>query len=311
MTNFFVPHIFMTSSTILFLALLRRRLIIPATLIWLLAGIPFVVVADEHGPLLSSGGVVLRTGTFNVMSENRNFSDLARQIRAEELDIASFQEVGSNFWSRSLKSLADYPETSLRNGVNSANSVVISRLPLDEVTMLPGTERQARWPLLSRAVLAKLVAIALDGMPAQAVAYFSIHPETPRDPSRWRSRNAYLDAVAVEIAKLPVGTHVVVAGDFNTPPWSPFFQDFLKRTGLRDAAQSPWPAPTRAFREFGLPPSLGTPVDHILVSAEITVSDFRNGSDYGSDHLPLIATLLLGHKTEEETGISARTPMLP
>ena len=42
-----------------------------------------------------------------------------------------------------------------------------------------------------------------------------------------------------------------------------------------------------------LPWPLRVPIDHVLVSSELGVASYAVGRDFGSDHLPLFATLRL------------------
>jgi endonuclease/exonuclease/phosphatase (EEP) superfamily protein YafD len=76
-------------------------------------------------------------------------------------------------------------------------------------------------------------------------------------------------------------------GDLNVTPWSPYFQELLAATGLRDSA-----------RGWGLQPSwptmsllLRVPIDHCLISPELHVTERTLGPDIGSDHFPLLVTL--------------------
>ena len=100
-------------------------------------------------------------------------------------------------------------------------------------------------------------------------------------------RNEQLSAVADWVA----GMHgpVVVAGDLNTTPWSPYFREFLKRSGMRDSrrgfgVQATWPD------NLG---SAGIPIDHALVSDGVYVQDRRVGLPFGSDHRPIIVDLII------------------
>lgn len=49
----------------------------------------------------------------------------------------------------------------------------------------------------------------------------------------------------------PADMAVIVAGDWNTPPWSPFFRDFLSSTGYKNTEARWWPERTRFSIRFG------------------------------------------------------------
>lgn len=79
----------------------------------------------------------------------------------------------------------------------------------------------------------------------------------------------------------------LLLGDLNTSPWSPVFSALIRDTGLRDTAPefelgTTWP--------FGIP-GLGIRIDHILIGADYTVSDYRVGPDLNSDHRPVLARI--------------------
>ena len=94
------------------------------------------------------------------------------------------------------------------------------------------------------------------------------------------------------IASEPPGTPVLLAGDWNTPVWSPAYASTLSRAGLQASERSLWPAATRIFASVaGI--NIGTPIDHIAVSKGIGVADFFAGPGFGSDHLPVVADLKL------------------
>ena len=85
---------------------------------------------------------------------------------------------------------------------------------------------------------------------------------------------------------------MIVAGDFNTTPWSPYFRDLVAAAGLRNAAEGhgyvgTWPA--------WFWPAL-IPIDHVLLKGPLVATSVRRGPAIGSDHFPIIADvrLLLG-----------------
>ncbi len=81
---------------------------------------------------------------------------------------------------------------------------------------------------------------------------------------------------------------VVLTGDLNASSWT-YRVKRLERAGLVNARRGfgvlpTWPVPIGWLR---------IPIDHILVSPEIGVGSLRVGPDVGSDHLPLVADLVV------------------
>jgi endonuclease/exonuclease/phosphatase (EEP) superfamily protein YafD len=116
-----------------------------------------------------------------------------------------------------------------------------------------------------------------------------MHPRTPRTPRsghRFDERNEqYVKAAALAAASdIPV----VILGDLNGTPFSPWFGRLLRDGGLKDTGKG-----------FGLPATwrgngIGLPIDHILVSRSWRVLDRQVHPDrMGSDHHPVIAELTL------------------
>jgi endonuclease/exonuclease/phosphatase (EEP) superfamily protein YafD len=111
------------------------------------------------------------------------------------------------------------------------------------------------------------------------------HPLPPGSSDHARLRNEQLRRVAGQVhgQDLPV----VVLGDLNTTPWSPFFSDLLREGGLQDTSAgrgifASWPSAL---------PFLRIPLDHCLVSPGFAVCDKRVGPRVGGDHLPIVVTL--------------------
>jgi len=96
---------------------------------------------------------------------------------------------------------------------------------------------------------------------------------------------ADLAAVCASAAK-----PLVVVGDLNMTPWSPYFGRLLREGGLRDGRaghglRPTWPA---FFRPLLIP------IDHCLVSGEVGVDGFETGPALRSDHRPIIVDLSVG-----------------
>ena len=91
-------------------------------------------------------------------------------------------------------------------------------------------------------------------------------------------------ALVAERAAAIVDRRVVVFGDLNSTPYSPRFQDLVRRGGLADAAiGAPWR--TTWISRF---PPFGLTLDHVLVGPALSPVHRHVASDVGSDHFPLI-----------------------
>ena len=82
---------------------------------------------------------------------------------------------------------------------------------------------------------------------------------------------------------------MIVAGDFNTTPWSPHFGDLLAAAGLRNAAEGKGYIPT--WPTWFWPARI--PIYYVLLKGPIAVTTVRRGPAVGSDHFPIIADLRL------------------
>ena len=205
-------------------------------------------------------------------------------LRREKPDIVVLEET-TRAWDEALSAAGLYPYQSSTESRARDSLKVFSRLPIRAETELKRafTEEHAyKQPLR--------LELELGGKP---LFLYAFHPETPRRPWQWRDRNAYLsaaaDAVKGDLEKGPV----IVAGDWNTPTWSPFFRGFLRQAGLASTAGG-WLQPvTRFSMKLDALAYIGASIDHVVVSPDISVRAHRIGPAFGSNHLPVIAELSL------------------
>lgn len=123
--------------------------------------------------------------------------------------------------------------------------------------------------------------------PGGDVTVFGVHLRSPTRPGRAAERNRQLVELAA-LTRRETGP-VIVVGDLNITPFSPFFRDWLTASGLRDAAagRGPW---------FSWPtflPIAGIPIDHCIVSPDLRIVAHRRLPAFGSDHYPVLARLQL------------------
>lgn len=129
------------------------------------------------------------------------------------------------------------------------------------------------------------------------ISFYGVHLQSPQNTQMWAQRNDQLKHLAKMVNQNP-GQNKMVVGDLNVAPFAKAFQDFLKTSKLKDYKTSGtinFPI-TKIFHgswPIWLPKYLRTQIDHCLVSDSIEIIDHEIGPDLGSDHLPIITTLLL------------------
>jgi len=195
-------------------------------------------------------------------------------LRQADADVVVLLEV-SDSWAEAVESLADlYPHRVVRPRADSFGIAVLSRLPLEAARVEP---------------LADGPPAVIAGLPCgqQGCLLVAAHPPAPLSAAWSARRDAQLTAIG-ELAAAE-SRPVIVAGDLNATPWSHGFRRLTGPRGLRDSAlrrgvQGSWHARLWAPR---------IPIDHVVVSKEIAVVSRSLGPPVGSDHLPVVATLLV------------------
>lgn len=213
----------------------------------------------------------------NTLYLNKNTKPLQALIEKEAPDIITAVEVNDTF-ADMLKTLAGvYPyQSTLPQNRNARGLAVLSKIPLEDKSIILFSETH---------VPAQAFSVLIDG---RMVDFLSLHPFTPI--RTLDKRDADLRAAAKNYAA-PHRNPLVITGDFNATPWSPIMKQFTATTGLRHARENhgllpSWPV----WLPFSF---LRIPIDHIFVSPEIKVLDYRLGDDIGSDHLPTIGVFKL------------------
>jgi endonuclease/exonuclease/phosphatase (EEP) superfamily protein YafD len=295
----FRPQLLALAAVLVMLLALARRLR------WAL---PVLVAALVHGavlmwpvqkPVASEPGPALRLVAFNLYFENTAFGPALGWLREQRPDILILSEA-SIPWQSRLDALADqlpYSTLDLPGG-RSWDIVVMSRYPIRSFAPETPTDADGSpvWPSPIRLVT------EVGGRP---LVVWAVHPPSPVSPGSWQARNNYQRWVARQVAAEDPALPVIVAGDFNQTPWTPWHGLFLERSGLIDATGTSWPAATRRPRG-GLPWSLlATPIDRVLLRPGIGVTSFAVGAQLGSDHNPVIADLVLG-RPPRRSGLADR-----
>jgi len=242
--------------------------------------VPFILLPPAPDNAL---GQKLRVLTANVYVGNRDPKPLVALLTREQPDIVVLQETRWHF-VEAIRGSGLYPFENEGTLDEADDKKVFSRYPIrqqEQLSDLPGlkTERHA-------------MRLVIDS-PMGPVVLYAVHPDTPRSLRGWDERNAYLERLAAAVRGEAEDAHVVIAGDWNLPAYSPFFRRFFASTGYRFARSGPWLPITRfatALARYGY---FGSTIDHVAVSPTVRVTAWERGTDIGSNHLPVIVDLAL------------------
>lgn len=237
-----------------------------------------------------------RTITFltsNVLTPNRNATALISLVREHKPDVLVTLE-SDQWWQDQLAVLeADMPFT--------------IQCPLDN---LYGMHVYSRLPLLEKEVaylveddVPSMHALVQLGSGDRVRAHF-VHPAPPSPTENEES--AERDAELVMVARSVVESNqpIIVTGDLNDVAWSPTTRLFCKISGLLD------PRVGRGmYSTFHANyPFMRWPLDHIFHSKHFTVRTIRRLPSIGSDHFPLLASVVyVPHASSEQEAPEADT----
>jgi endonuclease/exonuclease/phosphatase (EEP) superfamily protein YafD len=243
-------------------------------------------VAFGHASATAAGSApTIKLLSANVLFENHSASRLLEIVREESPDVVLLLEYTPEWAQRVGELRTAYPHHVEVPAPRAYGLALFSRYELDAATAFTLDEKPA--------VEARV------RTPGGTLEVIGVHLFAPTSPSRSEMRNRQLDDLAARVAQLR--GPLAVLGDFNITPYSPFFQDWLARTGLTDTrrgrAVSPsWPVQL---------PLVGIPIDHCAVSKEVVIVAHRRLAAFGSDHYPILAEVALAPSA---VSVSATTP---
>lgn len=240
----------------------------------LLGAVNLIAVLPAYGRLVIPGRQTqrhpLRALLINVNFRNNDYARTLETIRRLDPDFVCIIEV-NRAWKEQLLTLRDrYPAMLGTSFPNPWGMWLMSRRPFTRSEVVRHNKRG----------IAHITAdLTVEGKPLTVIL---AHPYAPLTRRYAALRNLQLVSLRnlINSQQRPL----LVIGDFNCSPWSPYFSQLLKMARLRDSRQG-----------FGLQPTWPTwnaflriPIDHCLVSPGIAIQNRSIGPDIGSDHLPIV-----------------------
>jgi endonuclease/exonuclease/phosphatase (EEP) superfamily protein YafD len=123
--------------------------------------------------------------------------------------------------------------------------------------------------------------------PSGTFTVIGVHLSAPMSRRRAAARNQQLTELAARAAA--VQGPLIVAGDFNTTPYSPYFADWLEAAGVTDSRRgrslsTSWPT---------MLPWAGIPIDHVAVNDGFSILAHRRLPNFESDHFGALVEVAL------------------
>ncbi len=271
LVSHFQVQLAVTFAVLGWLALLGRRwgmavlMLIGATV----NAVPVSLAARPQGRPAHEGDHLVRLMALNVHTANTRSDLVLEAVRQADPDVLLLLEVNDRWMAELAPLRSNYPVVLAEPRPDNFGLALLSRWPIRQQEVLELGEV----PVPSLAV-----ELALSD---REFWLLGTHPVPPGSPGEAGERNHQLRAIA-DWAREKAGPTMVL-GDLNATPWSPYFRDLLRDSGLVDAKPAwglftTWPAQSWMLR---------LPLDHCLVSPDIGVIARRVGQNTGSDHLPI------------------------
>jgi len=270
-------------------AFLRMRLVALGALALGLAHGSFLVaeIAPEIGVRpASASGPTLKLISYNMLDTRTDADGLARLVEREEPDVLVLVEA----WPNAMATL-DRVQELLPYRFDCFESLgcditILSRLPLkDPKAWRPGAAdpRVMHWTALAHMEVIK------DGVP---ISLWATHLHWPYPAFHQVAEFANLKKVLAD-----AGPNTILAGDFNSTPWSYALRRFDRAVPLERVTRAfpTWPSKQATFRGVHTIPAFGPvmPVDHVYLGEGLKAVDIRRGPYLGSDHYPVISRIAL------------------
>jgi endonuclease/exonuclease/phosphatase (EEP) superfamily protein YafD len=241
--------------------------------------VPFNTEVHAKAPSTYRESRKFRALLINVNNGNHDYEKVRKYIRTAQPDFIVLLEL-NEAWMEELRPIkAAYPyEKSM--ALESFGIGLFSHIPFENAT-IKTIERVGLPSVIAQFYVDK-----------QHFTLVGTHPYPPVSQTKAKIRNQQIAALG-QLISSQQGTTIVL-GDLNITPWSPFFRDFLAKTGMRDSRvgfglQPSWPV---RFPPFWIP------IDHCLVSPNVIVHNRTIGPDIGSDHYPVVVDFSVTSRLE-------------
>ena len=244
------------------------------------------VMAPEYIAGLQSRPVAPASGTIKVMTHNLfglnyEMERVTTAIKAEDPDIIVLQEYfGEQASGLHPRLIKDYPYFARCQGGKRANLGLYSRLPFAQV-MDGACPDNAYVTNRTGHILARVTAPG-----DKLFSVLTTHMDWPLPADRQAEQLASLSTVLAGVEG-----PLIVAGDFNSTPWSYALRRFVAGNGLVRQTVNLLTYPLRFYYLGAWRDTIPfLPLDQVMTRNGIVVHDVHAGMRTDSDHLPVVVT---------------------
>lgn len=219
---------------------------------------------------------------FNINTQNQQWDVISFSILSQKPDVAILIEISAEAMQELESRLEEVLPFSYRT--TGGGLAIFSRFPLSFNQ--------------SRKMAQSTVLISDFQVGVQKIHLIATHPIIPLGFSRFTRRNAELAAIT-DYIQTHQDENLLLVGDFNVTPWSPYYRRLVQKTSLHNTRQG-----------FGIEPSwieeatyvhypkfitrtVKLPIDHIFVSRNFKVVNCKTYKGGNSDHRILVSDLSL------------------
>ena len=274
-----LQFLLMALCSLAYFLLTRRKLWITVSLFCVLLNLGEILPWYLNSPetINPQRYTPLKIFSYNVLWSNKNYDKAIALVNREQPDIAIFQEAVPHWYSKLRVLESSYPY-----------HIRAEKLEMEVYSKLPFNNSQIKLYGTYRGLV--IVDLKVGNCPIKFVATHA-YPQLHFGNRGWQIRNQHLEIGIGEYVK-NLMEPVIIMGDLNVSMWSPFYHSMIELSGLRNARQGLGILPTHSIIAPQIA-ALSAPIDHCLTSPNIKVKNFRLGRAIGSDHLPIIAELLI------------------
>ena len=215
----------------------------------------------------------LKIGLINILTQNTHYQAVRDEILNSHADIFVIEEINTD-WSGELEEIKKvYPYNYEYLREDNFGLAIYSKIPVKQFNVLYAGNFAL--PVLT-------AMIEYNGKITEVLA---VHTTPPTSNAYFKNTQSMLEEIAkyVQTRQLPT----VVVGDINSSRFSYNYSDFVKNSNMKDCGSifqttwtAFWPAPMRIT------------LDHIFVTKDFGVLNFKVGNKVGSDHFPVFAEIV-------------------